>query len=219
MYLLLLFIFFPLAILLSSLLFLIPLRYALVSLLSIFTVPLNLWELYRNPQLRKNHALEHATINVLEGYYRKKGWLSGYAKEDGFYILGPVDIDILEKAVREALMRLKAGEKNLAVHPSCGTGRAVGSFVSGIILISIMLVGKVINIGTILIAALLSAYLGPVLGEIAQSLFTTLPNVKDLVVYEIVLEMQPQLGPLGTIVPVFSESYFIRTGKQFYQIF
>lgn len=185
---------------------------------SLFTVPAQLMELARNPILRKNHALEHATINVLEGYSGKRGWLSGFAKEDGFYIKGSVEPIMVEKAVREALERLKAGEKSLAIHSSCGTGRAVGSFLSGVVLITLIFVSGAINLWTIILAVLVSAFLGPLVGELAQVLYTTLSDVKDIVIYDIQPDVQYIVGPFGRRMPVYGDSYFIRTGKSYYEI-
>ena len=39
-------------------------------------------------------------------------------------LLGDVPTEQVESAVREALQRLKAGERGLAVHPNCGTNLA-----------------------------------------------------------------------------------------------
>ena len=73
-------------------------------------------------RVRRNHALEHATINVLTE--RHKGFSAqGNSTPWGFHlnIYGQVDEDKIAAAVEEAYTRLKAGEKKLALHPTCGT--------------------------------------------------------------------------------------------------
>ena len=78
-----------------------------------------------NPMLsriRRNHALEHASIHVLTE--KHKGFSAqGNATTSGFNlnIYGRVEDEAVSQAVQEAYDRLQGGEKNLAVHPNCGT--------------------------------------------------------------------------------------------------
>lgn len=69
-------------------------------------------------QVRRNHALEHAAVNLLNssGYT-----VSGISLQDGFYLLGDVPTQSVEAAADAALKRLKAGQRHLALHPFCGT--------------------------------------------------------------------------------------------------
>ena len=71
--------------------------------------------------VRRNHGLEHATIHILN---RKRYQLSGRSSGSGFVLVGDVPTEQVESAVEEALQRLKAGERGLAVHPNCGTNLA-----------------------------------------------------------------------------------------------
>jgi hypothetical protein len=50
----------------------------------------------------------------------------------GFWLLGDVPTENVEMAVAEALQRMKAGEKNLAVHPNCGTNLATAGTMAGV---------------------------------------------------------------------------------------
>jgi hypothetical protein len=73
-------------------------------------------------RIRRNHALEHATIHVLsEGHKRFSA--QGNSDHRGFHlnIYGDVSEDEVAAAVAEAHRRLRAGERQLAVHPNCGT--------------------------------------------------------------------------------------------------
>ena len=81
-------------------------------------------------RVRSNHALEHATLHVLQ----EKGirtQLGGISDVGGFWIYGEASTDIVLSAAQEALTRLADGENELAVHPNCGTNIAVGSLVGG----------------------------------------------------------------------------------------
>jgi len=71
-------------------------------------------------RLRRNHGLEHATLHVL-AQHNPKRHLAGYSDVAGFWILGDLTTQEVQSAVAEALQRMQAGEKNLAVHPNCGT--------------------------------------------------------------------------------------------------
>ena len=81
-------------------------------------------------RVRRNHAVEHATLHVLE---REMPGLSLVGRSDGqgFLIYGHVDTESLRLAVEEALERLRDGESYLAVHPHCGTNLAVGVLLAG----------------------------------------------------------------------------------------
>ncbi len=73
-------------------------------------------------RIRRNHGLEHATIHVLsEGHKRFSA--QGNSDHRGFHlnIYGDVGEAEVAAAVDEAQRRLRAGERQLAVHPNCGT--------------------------------------------------------------------------------------------------
>jgi hypothetical protein len=80
--------------------------------------------------VRRNHALEHATIAVLLGKVGPKP-PRGRA-HDGFYIYGRVPTDKIRESATEALARLKQGESQLAVSPLCGTNLAVAGVLAGL---------------------------------------------------------------------------------------
>lgn len=74
----------------------------------------------RVDRIRRNHGVEHATLQILSRRYPYRS-MSGHSDGGGFYIVGDVSTQDVRSAVDEALTRLKAGESNLAVHPNCGT--------------------------------------------------------------------------------------------------
>ena len=81
-------------------------------------------------RVRSNHALEHATLHVLQER-GVTGRLGGISDAGGFWIYGDVPTEMLLLAAQEALQRLKKGEVELAVHPNCGTNMAVSGLAAG----------------------------------------------------------------------------------------
>jgi hypothetical protein len=81
-------------------------------------------------RVRRNHALEHATMNVLGERYRNLR-LVARSSPSGFYVYGDVDTDGVIAAAQEGLRRLKAGQRQMAVHPTCGTNLAVAGILAG----------------------------------------------------------------------------------------
>ncbi len=71
-------------------------------------------------RIRRNHALEHATIHMLARRVRPLK-VGGYSTSAGFYLFGNPSAAQVEAAAQEALTRMKKGESGLAVHPNCGT--------------------------------------------------------------------------------------------------
>lgn len=73
---------------------------------------------------RQHHAIEHATIHLLTARFPNQRF-SGLSDPVGFSIYGDVDEYALRRTVGDALLRLQAGEAQLAIHPNCGTNLAV----------------------------------------------------------------------------------------------
>lgn len=81
-------------------------------------------------RVRRNHALEHATLHVLTREMPDLQ-LVGRSDWNGFLLYGEVDTESVRLAVQEAFARLKAGEAELRVHPNCGTNLAVSIVLAG----------------------------------------------------------------------------------------
>lgn len=71
-------------------------------------------------RLRRNHALEHATITLLSRRFPRQP-LIGYSLPGSFLVIGEVPTEAVRAAALEALRRLQNGEWQLAIHPHCGT--------------------------------------------------------------------------------------------------
>lgn len=81
--------------------------------------------------IRRNHALEHATLNILNRRSPQYS-LAGYSDPGGFWVFGEIPTDELSETAHEALRRLSDGESKLAIHPHCGTNYATMGIVAGI---------------------------------------------------------------------------------------
>lgn len=82
-------------------------------------------------RIRRNHGLEHATLHILTERFPRTS-LAGHSDTGGFWILGDISQDDLQKAIHTALSRLKNGEADLAVHPNCGTNFVTSGTFAGI---------------------------------------------------------------------------------------
>lgn len=80
-------------------------------------------------RVRRNHALEHATIHLLSRTGPSTA-LVGRADSEGFFLYGDVPSQRVEEACNEALRRLRAGEHQLAIHPNCGTSLLTAGFLA-----------------------------------------------------------------------------------------
>jgi hypothetical protein len=72
---------------------------------------------------RQHHAIEHATIHVLTERFPRQPF-SGFSDPLGFTLYGDIAEENVRRAVGDALLRLQAGQSELAIHPNCGTNLA-----------------------------------------------------------------------------------------------
>jgi hypothetical protein len=121
-------------------LFLLPILFSLQAVGSLFVYPRQLRAILGNRLLRRNHALEHATIVVM--MEREPGRkLNGFSDDAGFFVQGVRSIAEVESAAREALRRLQAGEKGLAVHRNCGTTIVAANLLAAIFFLGALAIG------------------------------------------------------------------------------
>ncbi len=163
------------------LLFFLPLMLMARSLSDLVLIPRQIWMIAVNRRLRRHHALEHATINILEQRYGVKG-LVGLSREDGFIIRGWSDPRILQQAAEEGLIRLSRGQCELAVHRRCGTSRAAANFASAAMVLAILLFWGRLELITVLLAGGLLVLLSPGLGVLMQRYLTTSCDVSGLTI-------------------------------------
>lgn len=82
-------------------------------------------------RVRRNHALEHATMQIL-GEHHPDLRLMGRSSLWGFYVYGDVSAGDVLNAAQEGLQRLKAGQRQMAIHPNCGSNLAVAGTLAGL---------------------------------------------------------------------------------------
>jgi Domain of unknown function (DUF6391) len=121
-------------------LFLLPILFSLQAVGNLFVYPGQLRAIFGNKILRRNHALEHATIAVM--MEREPGRkLNGFSTDDGFFVQGVRSISEVESAAREALRRLQNGEKRLAIHRNCGTTIVAANLLAAILFLAALVLG------------------------------------------------------------------------------
>jgi hypothetical protein len=132
--------------------------------------------------IRRNHALEHATVAVLLARHGPRR-LAGRASLDGFLLFGDVDIDEVTSCAREALRRLQAGQSSLAVSPLCGTNIAVAGFAAAAAATSVLSLGSRSGSGRFpnaFVAAMLGVILSQPVGRLVQERLTTSPDLANV---------------------------------------
>ena len=130
--------------------------------------------------VRRNHALEHATIAVLLNRLGRDIRMVGRATGDGYYLYADVPTDLLEDCTHEALRRLKSGEGYLAVSPLCGTNLAVAGALAGVA--SMLTLGngrRSERLPNVILASMLAVLAAQPLGRLVQKHLTTSPDLAD----------------------------------------
>lgn len=140
--------------------------------------------------IRRNHGLEHATLNLLNETYPHKSF-AGYSDTKGFWVIGDISTDTLYSVASAALERMKNGEHHLAVHPNCGTNYVTAGVVAGTLawlgtLGTAKSWKKKVDRWPYLVLLVTSAFIAAQpLGPKVQKAITTDGNPRDLVITQI----------------------------------
>lgn len=131
--------------------------------------------------VRRNHALEHATITVMlnrQGPMR----VVGRASPDGFYVWANVATEKLREFAGEALGRLQKGEAHLAVSPLCGTNLVVAGVLAGAGSYMAASMGRrrLDGLTNAMVAALVGVVAAQPLGRLVQKHYTTSPDLEGM---------------------------------------
>ena len=131
--------------------------------------------------IRRNHAIEHATVSILTEQKGKSAVL-GFAIPSGFIIYSKSNKDEIVSAANHGLKLMKSGISDISISQFCGTNLVVAALLTGV---STVLLGKILgkkskNILNITNGFLLSALLSKPIGRIVQKYVTTDPNVKNI---------------------------------------
>ena len=146
-------------------------------------------------RVRRNHALEHATLHVLTEAHPELR-LMGRSSPWGFFVYGSVPTEAVLAAAQEALRRLQAGQRRMAIHPNCGSNLAVAGILAG--LGAFLALGgrskgwleRLSRLPLACAAAVGAIFLAQPLGSVVQARMTTQAEVGGLRIVEITQEKQ-----------------------------
>ena len=139
--------------------------------------------------IRKNHAMEHATIHLLTEAMPGISF-AGYSFIKGYWIIGKAELQDVQKAAELAHARLKNGERKLAIHPGCGTNIAVTGLCTAAAAMLTTLGesendSKLERFSAFTTAGMIGALIGRPLGPKVQKNITTDADVSDLSIVSI----------------------------------
>ncbi len=80
---------------------------------------------------RRNHGLEHATLNLLQEHFPHQSF-AGHSDPGGFWIVGDIDAPRLTEITKKALEKLRNGNHKLALHENCGTNMLTTGTMAGL---------------------------------------------------------------------------------------
>jgi hypothetical protein len=140
-------------------------------------------------ETRRNHALEHATLHVLAAKYPSTP-MAGHSNPTGFFILGNFPIEDIQTAVTQALTRLRAGERELAIHAGCGTNWATSLLLAGTFAWFVLrgarsTFGRLTRLPFAILFALIGFGVSQPLGPVIQAKITTDADMGGLQLVEI----------------------------------
>jgi hypothetical protein len=142
-------------------------------------------------RIRRNHALEHATIHILSAR-NPKSTIVGRSDHQGFFLYTSLPRTVIEEGARIALDRLRAGEHRLAVHPNCGTNLLTAGVLSGLATyFSIQGLGdkdhqdKLSRLPLAIMSAILGLIIAQPLGTRIQQYLTTKAEPGDLEIFDV----------------------------------
>ncbi|PJF46858.1 MAG: hypothetical protein D6709_02580 [Chloroflexi bacterium] len=156
-------------------------------------------------RIRRNHALEHATLHILEAQQPNLR-AGGRATWQGFYLYGDLpDEATVRAAVNEAIRRMKAGQRELAIHPRCGTNVVTAGVLSGALaMLGILASGKrapwYVQLPNAILGAMIGALLAQPLGPWMQAKVTTSAEMNGAWVRRI------RSSPTGRLIAHFVET-------------
>ncbi|MGB0386817.1 MAG: DUF6391 domain-containing protein [Ardenticatenaceae bacterium] len=181
---------------------LVPFGFALVSFRNLITLPFKIFGTIFDKRRRRNHALEHATVHILEQRYSANLPIGAFAEPDGFFIQGALQPQLVLNAAKEGLQRLQAGETQLALHPRCGTMIVSGLFISPITFFGMLIGMNDFGFFSVLFAMFVAIIAARVLaqpvGLLLQRTITTSTDVQGLYIDR--LESQMPQNPFALIL-------------------
>jgi hypothetical protein len=141
-------------------------------------------------RVRRNHGLEHATINLLSQKYPHQRF-AGHSDWQGFWIVGDIPTAELLETAEKALEALRSGRRNLALHSNCGTNLVTSGMLSGLAgALGMMGAGKkardkVERIPLVTTLSILALLISRPLGMLAQKHLTTSGDPQSLEIIQV----------------------------------
>jgi hypothetical protein len=130
--------------------------------------------------VRRNHALEHATVSLLIGRLGPDIRVVGRASGDGFFLYGDIPSELLGQCVQEALTRLKRGEAFWAVTPHCGTNIATTGVLTGLSTLAVTAGGQSKDrVSRAILVSMLAVVVSQPVGRMIQRYLTTSADLAD----------------------------------------
>ena len=149
------------------LLMLVVFGFTLRALASLLVIPGEFAGIVGSESVRRSHALQHATMNVIEERFGRGG-LEGRALEHGFTLDGAASADVVLTSAQEGLSRLKAGERRLAVRRRCGSTLAPAGFLCAMVFLGVLLAANQLSLLNVVLAVLLANALAPAISNLLQ---------------------------------------------------
>lgn len=190
------------------LLMLLVFGFTMRALSGLLLVPRSLAALFMNQAVRSNEALKHATMNVIEERFGPSG-LNGRALKSGFTLDGIAPPDIILAAAQEGLRRLRAGERQLAVHKRSVTAIVTAGVLGAVAFLGILLAIDRLSLLYVFLAVVAANAIAPSVGMVLQKL---LPRYIDISRLQIIgLAGSPLLHPAEPAQRSTREHFEIRT--------
>jgi hypothetical protein len=136
-------------------------------------------------RIRRNHALEHATLHMLEEQTPRLR-AGGRAASNGFYLYGDLpNHAAVTAAANQAIQRMGGGEHDLAVHPRCGTNVVTAGVLGGALaFLGVLASGKrapwYAQLSNAMLGAMIGGLLAVRVGPWMQANVTTSPEVREM---------------------------------------
>lgn len=146
---------------------------------------------------RRHHAIEHATINLLDIRYRGSR-VTGYPTASGFTLRGPgLNADVVASHVTDAVRRLRNGDRKLAIQRRCPTSLVAAQLTLALIGLAVVIAIDWFNPASLLAVLIAASLPGPWLSIWFQRLLLSTPNIGNLRLSDATLE-QPS-GKLAVV--------------------
>ncbi len=149
-------------------------------------------------RIRRNHALEHATIHVLSQHHPQLR-VVGRSTPGGFILYGDLATEKVVTAAHEALRRLQCGEKGLAVHARCGTNLATAGVLAGLSAFIVMSgrsrsrLSRLEKLPQVLLAATAAIVLAQPVGLILQARLTTSTDLEGVAIKDVTRQVRGKM--------------------------